>query len=72
MLEGVISFEPRPTSSGQVRLFSRIHDGTVENPATGSSPTSEEISFLITILPANFAPSFTALNASFVLVEGQN
>ena len=72
VLEGVISFEPRPTSSGQVRLFSRIHDGTVENPATGSSPTSEEISFLITILPANFAPSFTALNASFVLVEGQN
>jgi len=70
-LQGIVDVEPNPVAMGELRFYLRMHDGTAIDPVTGSSPTSAQISFLITILPTNYKPSFVAVPASFHLVEGQ-
>ena len=71
VLQGLVSFEPLPATTGQARFYMRMHDGTAIDPLTGSSPISAEFSFIITVLPGNYAPSFTPFPASLQLVEGQ-
>jgi hypothetical protein len=71
-LEGLVSFETRPTKFGNLTIYVRMHDGTDEDPRTGGSPVSEQFNFLLRINPVNYAPNFTVSKSSFLLEEGDN
>ena len=72
VLQGLVSFEAKDQTFGEIRLYARMHDGTAINLVTGGSPSSTQVSFLINVKKLNYKPSFVPSQTLFQLVEGQD